>query len=151
MLSLELAGRISQLVGHLWLRHPDLFTADGRLEAVDPAELQRDVAVCSVSPTQAATSPQSPVIEILREFRHRCLASILAELDLINEGWRQASDHRYDATRTPRYANGLRAVREPHWLFRPQERAEAFRERFGHAFLSPDLARHGFPYTGSLA
>ena len=28
-LSLELAGRVSQLAGLLWLRHPALFTADG--------------------------------------------------------------------------------------------------------------------------
>jgi hypothetical protein len=117
-LSLELAGRVSQLAGHLWLRHPELFTARGRPDAVDPAGLWRDLAACAASPNHAAIDRQSPVIAILPEFRDRSLAA-------------------------------LRAVQQPDWLQRPGDRAEDFRARFARAFLGAELARFGFPYTGS--
>jgi hypothetical protein len=148
-LSLELAGRVSQLAGHLWLRHPALFTARGRPDGVDPAGLWRDLASCATSPSQAATDRQSPVIAILPEYRDRSLAALLVELNLINEAWRQAKDRRYDPTRGRRYAAALRAVQEPDWLLRPGDRAEDFRARFTRAFLGAELARFGFPYTGS--
>ena len=148
-LSLELAGRVSQLAGHLWLRHPALFTARGRPDAVDPAALHRDVAACAASPSQAAIDRQSPVIAILPEYRDRSLAALLVELNLINEAWRQAKDRRYDPARGRRYADALRAVQEPDWLLRPGDRAEDFRARFARAFLGAELARFGFPYTGS--
>jgi hypothetical protein len=148
-LSLELAGRVSQLAGHLWLRHPALFTARGRPGGVDPAGLWCDLAACAASPSQAAIDRQSPVIAILGEFRDRSLAALLLELTLINEAWRQAQDRRYDAGRSRRYADALRAVQEPDWLLRPGDRAEDFRARFDRTFLGPELARFGFPYTGS--
>jgi hypothetical protein len=131
------------------LRHPELFTATGRPDAVDPAGLRRDLADCAASPSQAATNRQSPVIAILPEFRDRSLAALLVELNLINEAWRQAKDRRYDPKRSRRYADALRAVQEPHWLLRPADRAEEFRARFARAFLDAELARFGFPYTGS--
>ena len=89
------------------------------------------------------------MIAILPEYRDRSLAALLVELNLINEAWRQAKDQRYDATRSQTLtADALRAVHEPDWPPRPDDRAEQFRARFTSAFLGADLARFGFPYTG---
>ena len=106
----------------------------------------------SASPSQAATNRQSPVIGILPEFRDRSLAALLVELNLINEAWRQAKDRRYDAEAQPglcRCAARGASTRTGCCgrTSGPRNSAPASPAPSSSA----DLARFGFPYTGSRA